>query len=390
MNNFGILLRYELKKLFISKITILLLVLFAGFLFGVTMLEYLVISPEDRNVAEREAELEGKKLDDELMAKVNTEAEKYGSLAAIDGSSVYNHLAHYINRAQGVYLDLPEIDISLASGPLTGESFYRNRDAMLEYLHDYFLLDEAEKDYWRNREAEIVKPFTWQANYGVSSMRANFGMLSALVSITIGICLSGIFASESRYRTDALILCTAEGRKTLPLVKILAAELFSLIMSLILLVSVQLPHVIFNGLHGIETACQIIVPFSSYPYTSGKLLLIYTGIFLLAAMLLGAVTVFLSRILNNVLAAGGVICISVLLDLFLTLPPRFRILSQIRFLTPLQVLINSSMMDPRLIRIGSSYLTAFQTSAILYAALIIILCLLTFFSAKAGHKSSRG
>ena len=371
MTNFGTLLGFELKKLLINKITILLLVLFAVFLFGVTMLEYTVISPEDRFVSEREAELEGKEIDNEMMSKVTEEAARYGSLAEIDGNSLYFHVSRYINRALGTYLTIPDLSVSVSAEELNADSFYRNREAMQDYLYDYFQLDEPEREYWRSKESGIAKPFIWFANYGVSAMKANYGMTAALVSITIGICLSGIFASESRYRTDALIMCTKEGVKNLPVIKILAGEIFSLIVGTMLLVSVQLPHILFNGLDGINTACQIIVPFSSYPYTSGKLLLIYTGLYLLAGLLTGAAAILLSRVLNSAIAAGGAICFTILLDLFLTLPPRFRVLSQIRFLTPLQVLINSSMLDPRLVRIGSTYLTAFQISAVLYAVLIL-------------------
>lgn len=386
MNNFGTLLGFELKKLLINKITILLLVLFAMFLFGVTMLEYMVISPENKFTAERESELEGRKIDDELMAKVAEEAAKYGSLAEIDGNSLYYHVSKYINRARGTYLTIPDLSASVSSEDLTGESFYRNRETLLDHLHDYFQLDGSEKSYWQSKESEIVKPFTWYANYGVSAMRGNFGMTTALATITIGICLSGIFASESRYRTDALIMCTKEGVKTLPLIKIMAGEIFSLIVSSMLLVSVQLPHILFNGLHGTGTACQIIVPFSSYPYTSGKLLLIYTGLFLLAGLMIGAAAILLSQVLNNVIAAGGLICFAVLADLFLTIPPKYRIFSQVRFLTPLQVLINSSMTDPRLVRIGSIYLTAFQISAILYAFLIPVFGLAALLYGKKREK----
>ena len=172
MHNFGTLLGFELKKLLINKITILLLILFAVFLFGVTMLEYTVISPEDRFVSEREAELEGKELDDELMAKVTEEAARYGSLAEIDGNSLYYHVSRYINRALGTYLTIPDLSVSVSAENLNADSFYRNRDALLDYLHDYFQLDETEKAYWQSRESEIAKPFTWHANYGVSAMRA--------------------------------------------------------------------------------------------------------------------------------------------------------------------------------------------------------------------------
>lgn len=66
-----------------------------------------------------------------------------------------------------------------------------------------------------------------------------------------------------------------------------------------------------------------------------------------------------------------------MLDLFTTIPSEFRILSQIRSFTPLQVLINSSIMDPRLIRVGQRYLTVFQSAPIIYGVIAIVLCLIT-------------
>ncbi|MBQ6520752.1 MAG: hypothetical protein IJI14_18765 [Anaerolineaceae bacterium] len=388
MANFRTLLGFELKKMFFNKITIILLILFAGFLFGITMLEYIVISPEDQFVSRREAELEGKPLDEEMMSRIFEESARYGGLAELNGSSIYYHIARYVNRAQGAYLDIADISASYNSpDTLTAEKFYQNREELLNYLHDYFHLTDDEKSYWNSREAKIEKPFIWQANYGVSSMKANFGMLTALAALTIGISVSGIFASESRFRTDSLIQCTRKGTKTLPFVKILSGELFSLIVGILLLAAVQLPHIFFNGFDGFETVCQLITPFSSYRCTSGELVLIFTGVYILAILLLGAVTAFLSLMMNSTIAAGGFVCITILLDLFLTIPPKLRILSQIRFLTPIQVLINSSMMDPRLVRIGSSWLTNFQTSACLYAILIVIFSCSTLLLCRKNRRS---
>ena len=377
MHNFGTLLGFELKKLLINKVTILMLFLFTGLLFGITMLEYLVIAPDDRYVAQREFALEGKKLDDIMLKRIEDEAEKYGSLTRIDGNSIYYHLAQYLIRALGTYLNVPDTVSAVSTTPLTAESFYQNRENTLEYLFDNFLLEENEKAFWRSKESEITKPFTWKANYGISAMRRNYGMLITLAMLTIGICLSGIFASESRYRTDALIECTMEGKGTLPLVKILAGELFSLIVSFLLLAAAQLPNILFNGFHGFETACQIIAPFFSYTWTSGKLLLVYTGVYFLASLLIGSIAIVLSKLINNMIAVSGCICFTVLLDLFTTIPSEFRILSQIRSFTPLQVLINSSVMDPRLLRVGQRYLTVFQSAPIIYGVITIVLCLIT-------------
>lgn len=99
---------------------------------------------------------------------------------------------------------------------------------------------------------------------------------------------------------------------------------------------------------------------------------------MLASVLAGAIAMFLSCVLKNMVASAGVICGTVFVDLFFTIPHRFRVLSQMRFLTPIQVLINGSMTDPRLVHIGEHFLGTYQTAAILYVVLICVFCMLTY------------
>ena len=106
MANFSALLRFELKKIFLSRITILALAAGAGMLLGITMVNYVVINPYDRGVYEREAALEGRPLDDALMAELAEEAEEAGGLSGIGRESPYYHLAGYISRMQGTYLTI--------------------------------------------------------------------------------------------------------------------------------------------------------------------------------------------------------------------------------------------------------------------------------------------
>ena len=98
---------------------------------------------------------------------------------------------------------------------------------------------------------------------------------------------------------------------------------------------------------------------------------------ILAGLLIGSIAIVMSKSINNMIAVSGCICFTVLLDLFTTIPSEFRILSQIRSFTPLQVLINSSVMDPRLLRVGQRYLTVFQSAPIIYGVIAIVLCLIT-------------
>ena len=154
------LLRYELKKIFLSKITILALTVSAGMLLGIAMINYLVVSPYNRGVYEREAALEGRALDDALLAELAEEAEKAGGLSGIEPDSPYYHLAGYISRMQGTYLTIGEgLESDAGNKELTATSVYQMRENLLDYIYDYFRLSDADKQWWKNKEDEIEKPF---------------------------------------------------------------------------------------------------------------------------------------------------------------------------------------------------------------------------------------
>ena len=95
-----------------------------------------------------------------------------------------------------------------------------------------------------------------------------------------------------------------------------------------------------------------------------------------------------SVLFMNSMAAAGMICIGLVLDLFLSLPPHLGLLSQLRYLTPAQVLnlgllsqlryltpaqvlTNSSMADPRLLRIFGLVLTPLQSARLVYLILTV-------------------
>lgn len=375
---FGELVKYELKKIFINKVTIIALILSTCLLAGTSLIEYIFISPEDRYIAKREGEIEGRFIDDKLIDDVADTATQFGSLTEIPGDNTYSHIGSYMNRALGTYMNIEGISGEYELSELTEEQFYRTRESILEYLYDYFCLSDAEKEYWTSKEAQIPKPFMWKTNYGLYSMRANISASITLAIFLIGICLSGVYAGELSHRMEDLILCTKTGKETIAAAKLISGGLFSAVVGGILFIAVNSPHVIFNGFNGWDTACQLIIPFTSYPYTSGKMLLVCFGVYMLASVLAGAIAMFLSCVLKNMVASAGVICGTVFVDLFFTIPHRFRVLSQMRFLTPIQVLINGSMTDPRLVHIGEHFWGTYQTAAILYVVLICVFCMLTY------------
>ena len=364
------LLRYELKKIFLSKITILALTVSAGMLLGIAMINYLVVSPYDRGVYEREAALEGRAMDDALLAELAAEAEKAGGLSGIGPDSPYYHLAGYISRMQGTYLTIGEgLESEADNRELTATSVYQMREDLLEYIYDYFRLSDADKLWWKEKEDEIEKPFVWRANFGIYSMKSVFGAAMNLFCMIAAVCLAGVYAGEKSHRTDLFVLSTKEGKRTLWLVKFTAGEIFSLVAGTLLLIAGMAPHLLFNGLYGINAPWQLIVPLCAYPYTAGQMLARYVLTYYLGCLVIGALVMLFSVLLMNSMAAAGMICLGLVLDLFLSLPPHLGLLSQLRYLTPAQVLINSSMADPRLLRVFGLVLTPLQSAGLVYAVL---------------------
>ena len=378
---FAELLRFELKKIFLSRITVLALTISAGMLLGITMINYIVINPYDRDVYEREAALEGRPLDDALLAELAEEAEKTGGLSEIEPDSPYYHLAGYISRMQGAYLTIrndivetmsEDAELKSERGALTAESVYQMREDLLDYIYDYFRLSDADKQWWKEKEAAIEKPFVWRANYGIYAMKTSFGAAMDLFCMIAAVCLAGVYAGEKNHRTDSFTLSTREGKRSLWLVKFAAGEIFSLIAGTLLLIAGLLPHVLFNGLHGIDAPWQLIVPLSAYPYTAGHMLALYILTYYLGCLVIGALVMLFSVLFMNSMAAAGIVCLGLVMDLFLSIPPGLGLPSQLRYLTPAQVLINSSMADPRLLRVFGLVLTPMQSAGLLYLAAAIV------------------
>ena len=372
MTNFSELLRFELKKIFLSRITILSLTVSTGMLLGIALINYLVVSPYDRGVYEREAALEGRTLDDALLAELAEEAEEAGSLSEIGQDSPYYHLAGYISRMQGTYLTIGNgTESGTGNKELTAESVYRMREELLDYIYDYFRLSDADKQWWKEKEDTIEKPFVWQANFGIYSMKSTFGAAMNLFCMIAAVCLASVYAGERSHGTDSFVLSTKEGKRSLWLVKFAAGEIFALAAGTLLLIAGMVPHVLFNGLHGINSPWQLIVPLCAYPYTAGQMLARYILTYYLGCLVIGALVMLFSVLFMNSMAAAGIICVGLVMDLFFSIPPELGLLSQLRYLTPAQVLINSSMADPRLLRVVGLVLTPQQSAELFYLVLLV-------------------
>lgn len=99
-------------------------------------------------------------------------------------------------------------------------NFYSNRTRLLkDWLNDktgpaYYRFSTAEKEFLIRQYEAMDTPLQLDYMQGWLQLTQRLPMLIALCAIVLGYMVSGIFADEFRYHTDALLFTTIRGRKT--------------------------------------------------------------------------------------------------------------------------------------------------------------------------------
>lgn len=261
---------------------------------------------------------------------------------------------------------------------MTEKQFYNARKAAVIKQWDDKGLSSAEKAYWQKKEGQLTGPFTYQYAKGYDYLISMSGIyrVCMLVTFLIAICMSVVFTEEHSRKTDQLILCSRLGRKQAYAAKILAGSLFAPLVTLVVfLVSLGFAFGVY-GADGFSAAVQLHVGAYSEPFTVGQMMLIMVFILLLASMLTGIVTMVLSEITGSSLAAMSVVIAVMFAARLVSVPGQYRAFSQAWNYIPINLLkFDEGICDVRLVPIFGFYLTSWQFSIILYAALMIVLIL---------------
>ena len=323
---------YELKKLFFSKVNLLAL---AG---TVIMIVVLIISsnsevaPVSREAAK---ELDGRVIDGQIIEEVKP------ALRYENGATVFEITGEYEK-----YVPVVDIITSVAGydsdiTQLQGDELYDLREQKQKQLMEKQGLTETEKEFW-----------------------------SRLLLSAIG--LSGVYARETADNMNQLLLCSRYGRKELFVVKFTAGITWILAVALIIILSLLIPIYITYGMEGMGEMVQLVKPLSMLPLTIGRMLAIYMGIFLLAAVLFASVTMLLSVITQNALAVTCALMGYLLIDLFADFPDRLRLLQKIWTLRPNAVLMNTGFSNFRLFHLAGKFFLNYQAAPVFYVIIVFV------------------
>ena len=359
--------KYELKKLFFSKVNLIAL---AG---TAIMLVVLVISSmTDEMPVSREAakELDGRTIDARLIEEMKPALRYEGGTTVVEITAEYEKYVPVLDVVLSVAGN--DSDLTLPSEV----DFYDLREQKLAQRIEKQGLTETEKAFWSEQEALIQKPFVYRYHSGPANLLKSFQALGFFLLLLSAIGLSGVYARETADNMNQLLLCSRYGKKELYFVKFAAGITWILAVAVVVVLAVLTPFCAVYGMEGAGEMLQLVKPLSMLPLTIGQMLLIYMGIYLLAAVLFASVAMLLSVITQNALAVICALMGYLLVDLFADFPDRFRLLQKIWSLRPNAVLMNTGFSNYRLFHIAGRMFLNYRMAPMVYAVIIVLALLI--------------
>lgn len=306
MKNFGTLLGYELKKIWMRPMTWAAVLLFCAAFVTITVqpffrsggatftatdaggkeiTQFLTAGEQYRLRVEGARALSGQPMDEaffqtarETIPLDKAHFDKEGYFYLIDPSyrDFYTEFGEWLNG--------------------TAEHYYTARQNGREL--SWQRLTEEDAAYWRDMEARVEKPFVYQPILGPRMLMNMLGSagLEMFLPLLVGLCLCDLYAQERRTRAEALIFSSPRGRRCLYLAKTLAGTVSAVAATLMVVGAGGLANLLFYGPYGYDGALQISpwLWHSSLPITMGQGILILLRLLLAYALVCGAVTALVS------------------------------------------------------------------------------------------------
>ncbi|QOV19530.1 ABC transporter permease subunit [Blautia liquoris] len=374
MNEIGTLYVYELKKTFNRKIVwivggiMLLLCVFlslSDLISNSTSYGAEEVSAYERMKINQEnaRDLSGTVIDHTLQQKVKESTTNVKPKSMQKYAPIYFYMLKIIGNdsmTSEIYFDK------------LYEELYEEREHQISQNRTDQKLTEKERDIWRNRDAKIKTPFTFEYTDGWSNLWDFAYTINYLLLLMLSICLSNVFSVEHLRKTDAIILCSKYGRKELYFVKILAGITFGVTTALLFFGVTAAASILIYGADGFHAAIQIAFPLCSWNISVGASVVILLFLLIAVAILYSAVIMFLSEILKNSVAVMAIPVGFMILTMLMDVPYQFRSASQIYDLLPTNLLAAWELWDDRLVSILGYYVTNVQIAPIVYLLITLL------------------
>lgn len=306
------MIRFELKKIFKSKLNliamalgvVLILVIFISQHFGSDSIyceetdsylyrkEALLYS---RDKAKAQGDVLSEEMIESYLKKVQdyegdlNSDEAYTDFIRKDGALFY-YLYYSYEAMQPKYdfNSLKKIDLSKGAG------FYNRR---LEKISDYLNMDfsfgnysEAEKNFWMDKAQKVTTPFPWASKVTAERYFENVSVGFYFIVI-ITICISPMFSKENDTGAAQLLLTTKYGKTKLVEAKIIASLIFSVGYIFACTLFAFLLEASMEGFYGLDLPVQLLG--NAIPYNMKMWQICLLTLFLIIVMAICTVSIML-------------------------------------------------------------------------------------------------
>ena len=370
MKNLGTLYRYELKKIWKRKLTWTVPLALAA------LMVYVAVSSLSSDVKESQQllrdgslRMDGQVMDETFFSAMRRTLSQAGEIGDHFDDSFF-----YAVNPDYYYPYYMAITLGLDPKAATAEDFYSARRALVEREWAAQELTGAEIAYWSAQERQVQQPFTFRSiEDGLSACLTVAYGISTTIPLAIAVCLCGVFSEERRTRTDQMIFSSSQGKGTICLAKLLAGSTAALCASILDIGAVSATYAVLDGWSSSDVAIQIRYLDSSLPITLGQALFMMFGLLLLYGALCGGVTMLVSVLTRNTIAALAVPIVFLIAQAWIHLPGL-----QAADYLPNQLFNDGYVLcNVRLVGFFGGYLNNIEFAFLLYGiitALLLALC----------------
>lgn len=389
MKNFGIIYKFEIKKILGRKIvwvstTIMVFVIL--FTVGVSLLgsyyaDGVKVDSNYRMFQTGKAyqkELDGRFINQELLEEMKQGYEKipenvknyFVTEEYQTYARPYSAIFDYVRGTMGM---TPTEAMEWIADE---QDMYIKKQLRLENAWDIWQLTQEEREFWKECEEELESPVQFKYAEGYWQLLESVYTIGLMVIILMAICLSSVFTEEHTRKTDQLILCSKYGRGTVYWAKNFAGVSVSLLLTFGLIMIAFVEAFVLYGMDGFEAAFQLWHTGYSYLLSAGEAVLIAYGIVVLAGVLTGIFVMLLSELFRNGISALAVIVGMVAAAMLITVPEQYRELEQLWSFLPANYVAIWNMFNPQAVLIFGKCFTSWQVVPVLYVILGSIFALI--------------
>ena len=241
-------------------------------------------------------------------------------------------------------------------------------------FRDNIVLPENNREYWENVADGIEDPIVYNYDEPMLYFIDSGFFIVWFIFILIAVSLSGEFADEREYRTDALIASTRKGKIPSAIAKLMAGITVSLAATVLVFATTLLACFLKSGRLYPEAIIQMIDPECAQNMTYGNAVMKQLLCTMIMAILFSVVTIFLSEIMGSTAAMG--VQMGILMISFFNIPLKSELLNNLWTLRPTHYM-NCWIENYSIFDLGTLQLNSMQMASALYLIIAVVITCVT-------------